>query len=305
MRISYSSYNTYKQCPLKYRFQYIDWVKVPERPEFWFGSLIHEVVQFALRRDPIIPSLEDMLKYYRSKWQEEKFSNKLESQQYLTLGENMLKSFHADYKPGLRNVVAAEKRFQVPIGKHMLSGVIDRVDKLPIGVYEIIDYKTNKSLPTQEEVDQDEQLGVYNYAAQILWPEAKDMRLTLYFLKHNTKITSSRRSDQLELIKHNLIKTAESIEKTTEFKAKKNPFCPWCDYKDRCPIGRKLTTEKENDTDELTQTAKYYFELKIDFENTQSKLSQLMQKDKIDQIAVGKGVIYRLEDGCLTYKDIE
>ena len=305
MRISYSSYNTFKQCPLKYKFQYIDWVKVPERPEFWFGSLIHEVVQFALRRDPIIPCLEDLLKYYQSKWQEDKFSSKLESEQYFVLGESMLKSFHTDYKPGLRNVVASEKRFQLPIGKHILSGVIDRVDKLPIGVYEIIDYKTNKNLPTQEEVDTDEQLGVYNYAAQILWPEAKDMRLTLYFLKHNTKITSSRRPDQLELIKYNLIKTADLIEKTVQFKPKKNPFCPWCDYKDKCPVGQKLTMEKEAGTDELDQSAKRYFELKTKLENSESKLSRLMQNKKLDQISVGKGVIYRLKDGCLTYKEME
>ena len=48
MRISYSLFDTYTRCPLKYKFNYIDHIKVPQKPEFFFGSLIHEVVQMAL-----------------------------------------------------------------------------------------------------------------------------------------------------------------------------------------------------------------------------------------------------------------
>ena len=149
MRISYSAFDTYTKCPLKYKFQYIDYIKVPEKPEFFFGSLIHLVVQMALRRDPIIPPISDLIKFYESKWREDIFPDKLTADQYLDSGRQMITKFHEDYKPGLRKVIASEKRFQIPLENHILSGVIDRVDKLPFGAYEIVDYKTSKSLPSQ------------------------------------------------------------------------------------------------------------------------------------------------------------
>jgi RecB family exonuclease len=236
LRISYSAFQTYSQCPLKYKFQYIDWIKVPEKPEFFFGSLVHEVVQMALRRDPVIPTLKDLLKFYESKWREEIFPDKLTSDQYFKLGKEMIKNFHAGYKPGLRKVVAAEKRFQIPLEHHTLSGIIDRVDKLPFGAYEIVDYKTSKSLPSQEDVDLDKQLATYAIAVQTLWPEAKDMRLTLHFLKFNSMITTSRTQEQIENMKLEICTTADKIEKTKTFKPCENKFCDWCDYKHLCPL---------------------------------------------------------------------
>jgi len=44
---------------------------------------------------------------------------------------------------------------------HILSGVIDRVDKIDEKSFELIDYKTNKSLPSLAEVNRNPQLGLY------------------------------------------------------------------------------------------------------------------------------------------------
>ena len=167
IRISYSAYDTYNRCPLKYKFSYIDRVRVPQKAEFFFGSLIHEVVQYALKRDPIIPSVEELIKYYENRWQTDSFASKDEADQYFEMGKNMISKFHGGFQPGFRSIVATEKRFQVPLNdKHVLSGMIDRIDKLPFGDYEVIDYKTSKALPTQDDVDQDKQLCIYQFAGR-------------------------------------------------------------------------------------------------------------------------------------------
>lgn len=292
MRISFSSFNTFCQCPLKFKFQYIDWVKVPEKPEFFFGSLVHEVVQMALRRDPIIPKIEDLLKFYQSKWRDEVFPDKLTSEQYFKLGREMIKNFHEGYKPGLRKVVAAEKRFQIPLGDHTLSGVIDRVDKLPFGAYEIVDYKTSKSLPSQDDVDKDKQLATYAIAVSELWPEAKDMRLTLHFLKHNSLITTSRTPEQIELQKFDIIKVADKIEKTKKFKPTENKFCDWCDYKHLCPLkkNQEVSIKNQGENDNIIS----------DYINAYKKIEELapqiqthLDKEKIDKIEHDLGTITR------------
>lgn len=293
MRISYSAFQTFNQCPLKYKFQYIDWVKVPEKPEFFFGGLVHEVVQMALRRDPIIPKIEDLIKFYESKWREDVFPDKLTSEQYLELGREMIKNFHEGYKPGLRKVVAAEKRFQIPLENHTLSGVIDRVDKLPFGAYEIVDYKTSKSLPSQEEVDEDKQLATYAIAVQTLWPEAKDMRLTLHFLKHNSMLTTARTQEQIEKMKLEIVETADKITKTKTFKPCENKFCDWCDYKHLCPLKKDQVSTLNNQVKEIDAIVNDYIYSYNKIAELTPKIQAHFDAEKLKELKTSAGTITR------------
>ncbi|MEI6040544.1 MAG: PD-(D/E)XK nuclease family protein [Candidatus Berkelbacteria bacterium] len=293
MRISYSAFQTFNQCPLKYKFQYIDWVKVPEKPEFFFGGLVHEVVQMALRRDPIIPKIEDLIKFYESKWREDVFPDKLTSDQYLELGREMIKNFHEGYKPGLRKVVAAEKRFQIPLENHTLSGVIDRVDKLPFGAYEIVDYKTSKSLPSQEEVDEDKQLATYAIAVQTLWPEAKDMRLTLHFLKHNSMLTTARTQEQIEKMKLEIVETADKITKTKTFKPCENKFCDWCDYKHLCPLKKDQVSTLNNQVKEIDAIVNDYIYSYNKIAELTPKIQAHFDAEKLKELKTSAGTITR------------
>lgn len=293
MRISYSAFQTYNLCPLKYKFQYIDWIKTSEKPEFFFGGLVHEVVQMALRRDPIIPKVEDLIKFYESKWREDVFPDKLTSDQYLKLGRDMIKNFHEGYKPGLRKVVAAEKRFQIPLEDHTLSGIIDRVDKLPFGAFEIVDYKTSKSLPSQEDVDADKQLATYAIAVQNLWPEAKDIRLTLHFLKHNSMITTARTQDQIESMKKEIADTADKITKTKTFKPCENKFCDWCEYKHLCPLKKDQVSCANDQVKEIDNIIKDYIYSYNKIAELTPKIQAHFDEEKLKELKTDAGTITR------------
>lgn len=293
MRISYSAFDTFNRCPLKYKFGYVDWVKVPEKPEFFFGKLIHTVIQMALRRDPTIPTLKDLLKFYESKWNEEIFPDKKTSDQYLKTGKEMIKNFHANYKPGLRKVLASEKRFQIPLENHVLSGIIDRVDKLPYGAFEIVDYKTGKSLPSQEDVDSDKQLATYAIAVQDLWPEATDMRLTLHFLKFNTMITTSRSPEQIEKLKLEIVETAKKIEKTKTFKPKENQFCPWCEYKHLCPKQNGQGSSINGQVNEIDTIIKDYIASYKNIAELTPKIQAYFDAEKITELKTPSGTLTR------------
>src|SRR3990167_4902669 len=174
MRTSYSALDTFNRCPLQYKFRYVDKISVPKRPELFFGGLIHKIVQEALKKDPAMPSLDSLLTMLEENWEEEVFDSVQNSQAYLTVGQNMIRNFYHDHKPGLTNIVAIEKRFLIPLSeKHSLSGAIDRVDQLPFGPFEIIDYKTNHDLPTADRLSKPLQLSIYNFATRQCWPDAK------------------------------------------------------------------------------------------------------------------------------------
>lgn len=306
MKISYSSFDTYKRCPLQYKYAYIERLPTPEKPELYFGGLIHEIVQYALKKDPILPTEDELVSLFKSKWRADVFASVNDASQYFDFGLDMIKKFYADWKPGLRNIIATEKRFYLPLNeKHNLSGIIDRVDKLPFGAIEVIDYKTSKALPSQIDVDRDKQLGVYRLAIESMWPEVKDVRLTLYYLKHNQKFTTTRRPDEVEEIKNELISTADKIETTNDFPPRKNPLCDYCGYKDRCPLFSDVsTTPKElplrpassrrsNLSTDIDSVIDEYIELHQKMSDLESKIHKHFDKQEIESYKHKKATIAR------------
>lgn len=300
MRISYSSFDLFNRCPLQYKLSYIDHIKTPEKPELYFGGLIHEIVQFTLKKDPILPKEEELIEKLKNSWREDIFASPDEARQYFDFGVEMLRKFYTDWKPGLRNIVSTEKRFYVPLNeKHTLSGIIDRIDKLPFGALEVIDYKTSKTLPSQIEVDRDKQMATYNLAVESMWPDAKEIRLTLYYLKHDQKLTTTRRPDEVEEIKQELISTADKIEAETEFAPRLNPLCDWCGYQNICPL-RKDKKERGSQSDERPPTKEEIDEIVDEYIELHDKISLLEPKihnhfdsNKIERLYHQKGTLSR------------
>src|SRR5690606_31891428 len=64
--------------------------------------------------------------------------------------------------------VAFERSFSFRLGPHLLRGRVDRVDKLPEGGYELIDYKTGPP-KSASQLEQDVQLSLYAVAAREAW----------------------------------------------------------------------------------------------------------------------------------------
>lgn len=305
MRISYSAFDTFTLCPLKYKYSYIERIKTPEKPELYFGGLIHEIVQIALKKDPIIPPVQDLVKYLEDHFDEKIFPSKLEAEQYLELGRSMLRNFHSSLTPGLRNIIATEKRFQIPLNeKHVLSGIIDRVDKLPFGAYEVIDYKTSKKPETQDEVDKNKQLGLYKYAVKQMWPEAEDIRLTLYYLKHPIQLTTTRNDEEVENLKEEVIETAEKIEKETEFAPRANQFCDWCDFQKLCPLQKQKFTNSEQTTidNKIDNIVEDYIEAHQKFRALEPKIHKHFDSEKIERFFHKKGTLTRGKTKKLTIK---
>ena len=51
-----------------------------------------------------------------------------------------------------------------------------------------------------------------------------------------------------------IAETVEQIQSDTEFSPKENHFCPWCEYREICPVGEKIEpaekkTENVEDVD--------------------------------------------------------
>lgn len=237
MRISYSAYSTYKQCPLQYKFSYADRLPRKESHYLFFGNLIHETLHFMLK-DIKIKTLDDVLNFYETKWDNRLFNEAKENPATWQLkGRNIVTTFYNKFDPQEQEILVTEDYFTLPIDdKNQLSGVIDRLDKKRNihgeDALEIIDYKTGK-VESQSHIHENIQLTAYYYAIKSRFPNVKDIQLTLYFLEPQIKRSTMRDDGHVEVMKKALLETIDKIEEK-HFDPQLGPLCPWCDFKEIC-----------------------------------------------------------------------
>jgi putative RecB family exonuclease len=236
-RLSYSSINSYETCPAKYRFQYEERVPTGSSPALAFGDSLHRALfRFHDRPVPVAPSLEDLWAFLEDEWVAEGFTEPSEERLYREHARTVLAQYHRENADEYRIPAALEYRFHVELDGITLTGQIDRMDRMPGGGYEIIDYKTNRRLPPRSVLDRDLQLSIYYLAAREVWGIEPE-RLTLYFLLPGERMSTTRTPSDLDELKRRIGTVAERID-AGMFEARENPLCNWCDFQHLCPLFR-------------------------------------------------------------------
>ena len=229
MELSFSRISAYQFCPWKFKLIYQDRMKPPPTPQISLGLTVHRALEEFHKSDG--KTLDQLLEIYDNVWVNEGFANPQQTLHYYEKGEKMLHNYFNSFQLRKSQIVAIEKEFRFPVGKRILRGMIDRVDKLPDDTYEVIDYKTHAEMWTQEKIDTDLQLTFYAMGCEQMM-KAPPQTLSYYFLAHDQVISTSRGKLQIQDAIRQLEETAQKIEKG-DFTP--NPSrCPRCDFKMMC-----------------------------------------------------------------------
>lgn len=251
MIYSYSLLATYRQCPQKFKFIYIDRIPSPtEGIESFMGSRVHEALEklyLNLRHaKPMTPS--ELLAYYDRLWDEkwhdgvQVVREEMAPDEYRALGVQCLERYDRHYRPfdqshtlGLEYPV----KFSLDMeGRYTMRGYIDRLSQPKEGVVWIHDYKTRGFFPTQQEIDTDTQLAYYQMAVMRLWPQTEQIVLIWHYLIYDYEFRSVRNAETLEALRVETIALIQEIESTTVYPTHQSPLCKWCDYQRICPLFR-------------------------------------------------------------------
>lgn len=243
--LSYSQIDTFRTCPLHFKLKYIYRLPTPPNAAQSFGTSVHAALKnfYLAVGEGKRPTEKLMFKLLEDNWVKEGFNGKKHERKFFEKGKLYLAGFLKEgFDPKVLPLLM-EESFTVPLGTKQktlgkrplrVGGRIDRVDKLKGGTIEIIDYKTGATIPPQRDVDKNLQLSFYALAATNI-PETsfdkkpEEVKLSLYFLDQQEKLTSKRTKKQLQEAVEEIFKVREEIEKS-DFRCSGHFFCENCEY---------------------------------------------------------------------------
>ena len=245
---SHSRIETFKTCPKKYELAYVR--KVPRTArgiEAYMGSRVHEALE-SLYEDVCmgrVPEVGEVLDRYREAWDREwdpcvrVVREGYTPADYRAAGERAIRGYYERHHPfDADTTIGIERRVVLDLdaeGERRLQGYVDRIVKVADGVWEIHDYKTGRSLPTQADVDSDRQLALYQLAVEQMYPEVREMTLVWHYLMHGEELHSKRRPEQLAALREEVLADVREIECADDFPTRVSRLCDWCDYRSACP----------------------------------------------------------------------
>jgi putative RecB family exonuclease len=115
-----------------------------------------------------------------------------------------------------------------------IVGSIDRVDGLPTGGIEVVDYKTGR-MESQKGVDQSLQLSIYALACRDALGLGTPERVTLYFTEAAIRMSTTRTDEQLDAARDDLLARAALIRSGDFHATPSSKACGRCDYRAICP----------------------------------------------------------------------
>lgn len=235
---SFSQIETYKICPLRYKYQYVIKIPVPKNSAAAFGESIHRGLQkfYSLHKGGKHPSLDTLLELYDASWIPIGYQSKTHERQQKEKGRQMLAAYFATYYRADTRILDLEKRFTTRVLLHLsIVGKIDRVDERADGTLEIIDYKTGKK-PEGRELEKNLQLSLYALAASdpgLYGKAVCDITLTFYFLQTNEVISLQKTEEDLVTVRESIIQSAAEIN-ASSFAPRPGPWCSFCPFKINC-----------------------------------------------------------------------
>ncbi len=245
MKMSFSKITTYEQCPLKFKFQYINRFPTKTSPALLLGQTIHSSLEKFFDFGPDKRSLKILKNLFRREWKITR--NKLREQGDFEMDQK------TEIEHGKRGLLMLENFFESELNSEpeqreqfveasltdeiQFLGRIDRLDKvLHDGKegFRVVDYKTGKL--NERFLDF---IQLFTYAWLMNEQGYKIYSSSFFYLESNKIVEKTLSEELFKQTREKLIERSLPVLKSLEeddFKPKKTALCPYCDYMRMCPL---------------------------------------------------------------------
>ena len=217
---------------------------MPPNPFVSLGHSVHRALEdYHLKHGS---TFDDMMESLNKEWVNEGFESPSQVQDFYERGQRMLENYWQSNKDIKSEIIHVEKEFRFRLGKNILRGIIDRIDRTEDGKYEVIDYKTHRELWSSSRIENDMQISIYSLACEKALGFKPDI-LSYYFLSHDKKISVKRPDSRIKEAVRMIEETADLIKK--QVFTPNTTGCAKCDFSGSCAnstAGRSVRNNGKN-----------------------------------------------------------
>lgn len=243
--LSPSSFSAFKDCPLAFRFSYLDRLPQPPSAAASKGTLVHRALELLMLRSPKARTIENALVDLETARLELALHPDFAE---LELSDDEWDTFHSDAATLVHKYfeledptsivpIGLELRLAATIGTVQLRGIIDRLELDADGELVITDYKTG-AVPG-ERYELKRLSGVHMYAAMVEHALGKrPVRVQLLYLSKPVAIITSPSGPSITGVMRKTDALWSAIGRACErddFRPNPGVLCNWCAYKAYCP----------------------------------------------------------------------
>jgi|NGEPerStandDraft_6_1074524.scaffolds.fasta_scaffold10066_2 DNA helicase-2/ATP-dependent DNA helicase PcrA len=239
LALSASDIETYRSCPLRYKFARVLRIPTEQTLHQRFGIAVHTVLE-RFHSDGG-ETLSQLLELLDSGWRKAGFGDSQRENELRGLATTALTRYHGRLHGQDSEPVWFERSFSFRLGPHHLRGRVDRVDRV-IGAdggeeYELIDYKTSRA-KTAEQLKDDVQLSLYALAAREAWG-LESSHQAYYYVLDDVKVPVPRGEQDAASVTDIVMEVGEGILAQEFEPTPSHAACSICDYRIVCPVAEK------------------------------------------------------------------
>lgn len=222
-------------CPLRYKFHYIDKLYKKykkERNYLSFGDSLHRTLRDFFKIGVEERNFENLEKIYRKNWLRKGYASLEEEKEWGLKGIKILKRFYQleDFKV---KPFLLEKSLHSYYRSFRLFGRIDRADLINEEQVIIIDYKTGK-IKEESEIVNKLAAAIYKFLLEKNYHK-KVLKVINYYLLSQKKVFYTFSEEEFKNYLQLIENIGLAILKAKDFPFKKSSLCKYCDFIEICP----------------------------------------------------------------------
>ena len=199
------------------------------------GTVIHAVTEEMAEDKAKGEKLtkEKGLEKLKDKWIFRSYQNQTDENNAVGRAEQMIETYVNWEEQTKNTLVGTEIPFEIKIGEITFTGRIDRLEKNPVGKYEVVDFKSGSSVKSKNKAKVDPQLNIYAKAVEKMKGELP-AKASLFYVEKNKMVEYPVTRELVDEAIEGIIEMTKEILKEN-FKATPSfAACKFCSYQSIC-----------------------------------------------------------------------